>query len=105
MKRAGQQQPEIASRLGISPPAVNLRLGVLLTKWNEMSAFEEDRTHAKWSGLSIASNFAFTRVKVAYQNIHDPSAVIRVHPALRWRPVCHDATARRERFIRRALDG
>jgi hypothetical protein len=38
MKRAGWMQTEIASRLGISPPAVNQRLGVLRTRWNEMTA-------------------------------------------------------------------
>ena len=38
MKLAGWQQKDIASRLGISPPAVNQRLGVLLTRWNEMTA-------------------------------------------------------------------
>jgi hypothetical protein len=38
MKKAGWPQTEIASRLGISPPAVNQRLGVLLTRWNEMTS-------------------------------------------------------------------
>jgi len=38
LKRAGWQQKDIASRLGVSPPAVNQRLGVLLTMWNEMTA-------------------------------------------------------------------
>jgi transposase len=42
------------------------------------------------SGLSITSYFAFTRVKVVAQNIHTESAVIQVHPDLRWHPICHD---------------
>ena len=38
MKRAGGLQTEIASRLGIRPPAVNQRLSNLLARWNEMTA-------------------------------------------------------------------
>ncbi len=42
------------------------------------------------SSLSIASYFPFTRVKVVAQNVHSESALIRVQPDLRWRPLCHD---------------
>ena len=42
------------------------------------------------SGLSIASYFPFTRVKVVAQNVHAEGALIRVQPDLRWRPLCHD---------------
>ena len=42
------------------------------------------------SGPSIASYFAFARVKVVAQDIHPRSALIQVQPDLRWRPVCHD---------------
>jgi hypothetical protein len=38
MKREGWRQTEIASNLGISPPAVNQRLRVLLSRWHEMTA-------------------------------------------------------------------
>ena len=38
MRRAGWRQTEIASRLGISPPAVNQRLRNLRSRWEEMSA-------------------------------------------------------------------
>ena len=41
------------------------------------------------SGLSIASYFPFTRVKVVAQNIHPEGAMIRVQQDLRWRPLCH----------------
>jgi hypothetical protein len=37
LKRAGWRQTEIASRLGISPPAVNQRLRNLKCRWKEMS--------------------------------------------------------------------
>jgi hypothetical protein len=36
MRRTGWQQRQIASRLGISPPAVNQRLRILLSRWQEM---------------------------------------------------------------------
>ena len=42
------------------------------------------------SGLSIASYFPFTRVKVVAQNVHAEGALIQVHPDLRWHPLCHD---------------
>jgi hypothetical protein len=38
MRRAGWRQTEIASMLGISPPAVNQRLRNLLSRWQEMTA-------------------------------------------------------------------
>jgi hypothetical protein len=37
MRRAGWRQTEIASKLGISPPAVNQRLSALESRWHEMS--------------------------------------------------------------------
>ena len=37
MRRAGWRQTEIASKLGISPPAVNQRLRNLLSRWQEMT--------------------------------------------------------------------
>ena len=42
------------------------------------------------SGLSIASYFSFSRVKVVAQNVHDRGAFIQVQPDLRWHPLCHD---------------
>jgi hypothetical protein len=38
MKKAGWRQTEIASRLGISPPAINQHLRTLRSRWEEMSA-------------------------------------------------------------------
>lgn len=38
MRQAGWRQTEIASKLGISPPAVNQRLRNLLSRWREMTA-------------------------------------------------------------------
>jgi hypothetical protein len=38
MKKAGWLQTEIASKLGISPPAVNQRLRNLRSRWEEMTA-------------------------------------------------------------------
>jgi Mn-dependent DtxR family transcriptional regulator len=38
MRKAGWRQTEIASKLKISPPAVNQRLHNLRSRWNEMSA-------------------------------------------------------------------
>lgn len=45
------------------------------------------------SGLSIASYFPFTRVKVVAQNVHAEGALIQVQPDLRWHPLCHDCHA------------
>src|ERR1035437_4733165 len=45
------------------------------------------------SGLSIASYFPFTRVKVVEQTIHGEdarSALIKLEPDQRFRPLCHD---------------
>jgi transposase len=42
------------------------------------------------SGPSIASYFPFARVKVVAQNVHSESALIRVQPDRRWRPLCHE---------------
>ena len=45
------------------------------------------------SGLSIAQYFPFMRVKITEQRIHreiSDSALIRMMPDLRYRPVCHD---------------
>lgn len=38
MRRAGWRQTQIASKLGISPPAVSQRLRNLLSRWHEMTA-------------------------------------------------------------------
>jgi hypothetical protein len=38
MKKAGWRQTEIASKLGISPPAINQHLRTLRSRWEEMSA-------------------------------------------------------------------
>ena len=37
MRRAGWRQTEIASKLGISPPAVNQRLSAMESRWQQMS--------------------------------------------------------------------
>ena len=45
------------------------------------------------SGLSIARYFPFTRVKVVEQTIHGEdarSALIKLEPDQRFRPLCHD---------------
>ena len=42
------------------------------------------------SGLSIASYFPFTRVKVVAQSVHDDGALIQVRADLRWHPLCHN---------------
>lgn len=45
------------------------------------------------SGLSIASYFPFTRVKVVQQTVHGDnarSALIKLEPDQRFRPLCHD---------------
>jgi transposase len=45
------------------------------------------------SGLSIARYFPFTRMKILYQHVHHEdasSALIRMAPDLRYRPLCHD---------------
>lgn len=46
------------------------------------------------SGLSIASYFPFTRVKVVSQNVHldlaQPGALIHLQPDRRYRPICRE---------------
>mgnify|MGYP001174059750 FL=1 len=43
------------------------------------------------SGLSVAHYYPWRRVKVVYQNVHaePPSALIRIEPDQRFRPICH----------------
>ena len=44
------------------------------------------------SGLSITQYFPFMRVKITEQSVHDEtgdSALVRMVPDLRYRPVCH----------------
>ena len=44
------------------------------------------------SGLSVAGYFPWCRVKLTYQNIahHPASALVRIEPDQRYRPLCHD---------------
>lgn len=50
------------------------------------------------SGLSIASYFPFTRVKVVQQNVHldspTPGTLIHLQPDQRYRPVCRECHSR-----------
>lgn len=50
------------------------------------------------SGLSIASYFPFTRVKVVSQNVHldlqNPGTLIGMQPDRRYRPICRDCNSR-----------
>jgi transposase len=42
------------------------------------------------SGLSIADYFAFARVKVVGQAVHNTGAILYAEPDRRWHPLCHN---------------